>query len=304
MKDILQQHRQLRKIETLVENRTVYNAEFAELNIYETHQKAEQIYLQFKFPIIASMISGKKIMHLEEKASFDFLPGESVVLPANKKMIIDFPEANLKNPTQCLALGIDSTKIQETVDHYAQLTQVKGDQKLPTDMQLSPFHLNNDTNVQYLIDRLMTTFIGGNKAKDALLDLMIKELIVRLLQTNAKMALLHETSSLFDNNRMAFIVKYIRNNLTENINVDTLAQKACMSTSHFYKTFKNTFGETPIDYLNTQRLNLAKKLIRTTSRKLADIAHVCGFNSSSYFTRIFKMHEGMTPNQYRNSIFS
>ncbi len=302
MKSISQRHSELRKIETLVENRTVYSAEFAELNIYETHQKAEHVYLQFNFPIIASMLTGKKIMHLEEKASFDFLPGESVVLAADKKMIIDFPEANLNNPTQCLALGIDSTKIQETVDHYSQLTHIKGDQLLPVDMHLSAIHLNNNANVQYLINNLMSTFICGNKAKDALLDLMIKELIVRLLQTNAKMALLHETSSLFDNNRMAFIVKYIRNNLTENISVDCLAQKACMSTSHFYKTFKNTFGETPIDYLNTQRLNKAKKLIRTSSRKLADIAHVCGFNSSSYFTRIFKMHEGMTPNQYRNSL--
>lgn len=302
MKDILKPHRKLRKIETFVENRSVYSADFAELNIYETFQKAEQVYLKFDFPIIASMISGKKIMHLEEKESFDFLPGETLVLSANKKMIIDFPEAELHKPTQCLALGIDATKIQETIDHYSHFTHIKGDELLPKDLQVSPFHINNDDNVQYLINRLMTTFISGNKAKDALLDLMIQELIVRLLQTNAKMALLNETSFLFDNNRMAFIVKYIRNHFTENISVDAMAKKACMSTSHFYKMFKNTFGETPIDYLNTQRLNKAKQLIRTTSRKLADIAHVSGFNSSSYFTRVFKLNEGMTPNQYRNSV--
>jgi len=78
----LQHHRNLRRIETLVENRTIYSAEFAEMNIYETHQKAERVYLEFDFPIIASMISGRKVMHLEDKATFDFLPGESVVLPS------------------------------------------------------------------------------------------------------------------------------------------------------------------------------------------------------------------------------
>lgn len=302
MKDTLNHHRQLRKLDTLVENRTVYAADFAELNVYETHQKAEQVYLQFGFPIIASMITGKKIMHLEDQPSFEFLPGQSVVLPANKKMIIDFPEATYSNPTQCLALGVDTSKIQETIDTYKQLTYIKGDQEMISDLKLNSIHLNNDENVQFLINRLMRTFIGGNIAKDALLDVMIKELIIRLLQTNAKLALLSDANALFDNNRMAFIVKYIRNHLTDAISVEDMAKKACMSTSNFYKSFKHTFGETPMDYLNTQRIQLAKKLIRTTNRKIADISNVCGFNSSSYFTRIFKMSEGMTPNQYRNSI--
>jgi len=92
----LQNHVNYRKIETLVENRTIYSAEFAEMNIYETHKKANQVYLEFDCPIIASMISGRKIMHLKDKATFDFLPGESVVLPANKKMIIDFSRCNLR----------------------------------------------------------------------------------------------------------------------------------------------------------------------------------------------------------------
>ncbi len=302
MKEILNYHRQLRKLDTLVENRTVYGAEFAELNIYETHQQAEQVYLQFGFPIIASMLTGKKIMHLEEKASFDFLPGESVVLPANKKMIIDFPEASIDNPTQCLALGVDTSKIQETIATYKQLTYIKGDEEIPTQLNASAIYLNNDENVQFLVDRLMRTFISGSVAKDALLDVMIKELIIRLLQTNAKLALLSDANSLFDNNRMAFIVKYIRNHLTEDISVEKLAEKACMSSSHFYKSFKNTLGESPIDYLNAERIKLAKKLIRTTQKKMSDIAHVCGFNSSSYFIRSFKKSEGITPNQYRQSL--
>lgn len=302
MKEILNYHRQLRKLDTLVENRTVYGAEFAELNIYETHQKASHVYLQFGFPVIASMLTGKKIMHLEEKASFDFLPGESVVLPANKKMIIDFPEATHENPTQCLALGVDASKIQETIATYKQLTYIKGDEEIPTYLNESAIHLNNDENVQFLVDRLMRTFIGGSVAKDALLDVMIKELIIRLLQTNAKLALLSDANSLFDNNRMAFIVNYIRNHLTEDISVDQLAKKACMSSSHFYKSFKNTLGESPIDYLNAERIKLAKKLLRTTQDKMSDVAHVCGFNSASYFIRSFKKSEGITPIQYRQSL--
>jgi len=302
VKDILKTHQSLRKIETLVENRTVYGAEFAELNIYETHQKAESVYLEFDFPILASMISGKKIMHLEDLKSFDFLPGESVVLPSNKKMIIDFPEATLKHPTQCLALGIDHQKIEETVNTYQSLTEILGDEQIPLQLNSQTCHLANDPNIEFLIQRLMNTFIQTNKAKDALLDIMIKELIIRLLQTKAKLTLIKETSSLFDNNRMAFIVKYIREHFKENISVDSLAEKACMSTSNFYKKFKNTFGETPVDYLNTERIKFAKKLIRNSNKKIVEIAELAGFNSSSYFNRIFKKTEGITPNQYRLSL--
>lgn len=292
-------HRALRKIETLVENRTVYSTDFAELNIYETYQKAENVYLEFSYPIIASMISGKKIMHLNNVKTFDFVPGESVVLPAHEKMIIDFPEARLDNPTECLALGIDADKIRETVDFFNDKTRIEFEND-SFDFDEAVIHLQHNDNLQALVGRLTNTFVNGNSAKDILLDLMIKELIIRLLQTKARILLLKDDNMLFDNNRMAFIVKYIRDNLTEEINVDKLADKACMSKSSFFKAFKNTLGESPIDYLNSERIKLAKKLIRNTNHKLKEVAYQSGFNNVSYFNRQFKRIENITPKQYRD----
>src|SRR5690606_7678944 len=82
-----------RQLENHVENRTVYTLKNAELNIFETHLAAEQVHLSFGDPVLASMIKGKKIMHLNGIHSFDFLPGESVILPPGELMKIDFPEA-------------------------------------------------------------------------------------------------------------------------------------------------------------------------------------------------------------------
>ena len=93
MAGLLDQHRRNRKLTTLVENRTTYQADFAELNIYETHTVAERVELTFDFPVIASMLTGKKVMHLDQMPSFAFLPGESVVMPAGERMVIDFPIA-------------------------------------------------------------------------------------------------------------------------------------------------------------------------------------------------------------------
>jgi len=288
------------KLKTSIENRTIYSADYAELNVFETRQVAESVNLQFSFPIIASMLTGKKIMHLEGMKSFDFFPGESVVLPSDKRMVIDFPLANSKNPTRCLALGIDPDKIKETVEIFNENTRIdfENDQH---SFDASAVHLANNQQVQFVLDRIFSTFLEDDKAKDALLDLMVKELIIRLLQTKAKVMLL-DNETLFDNNRMAFIVKYMREHLTENIQVDKLADKACMSTSNFYRSFKNTLGESPIDYLNGERIKFAKKLIQRTNDKFADIAYKSGFNNTSYFNRQFKRFEKITPNQYRKLV--
>jgi len=88
-----------RRLETMVENQTSYTMNNAAMHVFETHEQAASVLLKFEQPVLASMIQGKKIMHLRDYEAFDFLPGESLVLPANESMCIDFPEAMAKNPT-------------------------------------------------------------------------------------------------------------------------------------------------------------------------------------------------------------
>ncbi|GAA0743881.1 MULTISPECIES: AraC family transcriptional regulator [Flavobacteriaceae] len=303
MNHLLRHHKSHRKLTTLVENRTTYNADYAELNIYETHEYAEKVSLTFNFPVIASMLTGKKIMHIDGLPSFDFFPGESVVMPTNKEMIIDFPLAKANDPTQCLALGIDSDKIDEVVEkfnHHVTIESENNNWKLDDNAS----HLINNVDVNHLVERLVHTFTNTTSSKDVLLDLMIQELIVRLLQTKAKAFLLNDTDGIFNDTRIGFVIKYIKQNLTnKDITVDLLAEKACMSASHFHKKFKNTLGVSPIDYINSEKIKFSKKLIKETKDlRMSEIAFKSGFNNTSYFNRQFKKMELMTPQQFKNSI--
>ncbi|TDY11289.1 AraC family transcriptional regulator [Meridianimaribacter flavus] len=303
MNHLLRHHKSHRKLTTLVENRTTYNADYAELNIYETHEYAEKVSLTFNFPVIASMLTGKKIMHIDGLPSFDFFPGESVVMPTNKEMIIDFPLAKANDPTQCLALGIDSDKIDEVVEkfnHHVTIDSENNNWKLDDNAS----HLINNVDVNHLVERLVHTFTNTTSSKDVLLDLMIQELIVRLLQTKAKAFLLNDTDGIFNDTRIGFVIKYIKQNLTnKDITVDLLAEKACMSASHFHKKFKNTLGVSPIDYINSEKIKFSKKLIKETKDlRMSEIAFKSGFNNTSYFNRQFKKMELMTPQQFKNSI--
>jgi len=303
MTSLLNQHRRNRKLTTLVENRTTYNAEYAELNIYETHAYAEKVSLTFGFPIIASMLTGKKIMHIDGFEAFDFFPGESVVMPTNKEMVIDFPLATEEKPTQCLALGIDAFKIEEVVQKFNQNVAIENENN-NWDLDNTASHLINNVDVNHLIERLTYTFTNNNKSKDVLLDLMIQELIVRLLQTKAKSLIINDTNNIFNDTRIGTVIKFIKDNLTnKDITVDQLAKKAYMSTSHFHKQFKNTLGVSPIDYINSEKIKFAKKLIKESKDvRMSEIAFKSGFNNTSYFNRQFKKMEMMTPAQFKSSI--
>ncbi|MBQ0786946.1 MAG: AraC family transcriptional regulator [Oceanihabitans sp.] len=303
MESLLHQHRNHRKLTTLVENRTTYSADYAELNIFETHAFAENISLTFNFPIIASMLTGKKIMHIDGFEPFDFFPGESVVMPTNKEMVIDFPVATKENPTQCLALGIDAFKIDEVVEKFNQHVAIENENNT-WDLDETSSHLINNTDVNHLIERLTYTFTNNNKSKDVLLDLMIQELIVRLLQTKAKSLIINDPHHVFNDTRIGTVIKFIKENLTnKDMSVDVLAKKAYMSASHFHKQFKNTLGISPIDYINSEKIKFSKKLMKqSTDFRMSEIAFKSGFNNTSYFNRQFKKMELMTPQQFKASI--
>ena len=95
------------------------------------------------------------------------------------------------------------------------------------------------------------------------------------------------------------VLDMINNDISAEINVDIAAHKAGFSKSYFEKSFRQLTGFTFIDYLNTMRLLHAQKLLSKTKKSITDVALECGFNSSNYFTTVFKKFTGTTPLKFR-----
>jgi AraC-like DNA-binding protein len=88
----------------------------------------------------------------------------------------------------------------------------------------------------------------------------------------------------------------------EPLNLDGLASAAHVSSRHFSRSFRRTFGETPHQYLLTRRLERARHLLRTTDWQVAEVCLSVGFTSVGSFTTTFRRHFGVTPTAYRREM--
>jgi AraC-like DNA-binding protein len=284
-------------LKTLVENRTIYNLENCELNLFETYERSIQVPLKFNDLVVTSMLRGKKVMHLFDDPAFDYLPGESVIIPANELMRIDFPEATLDKPTQCLALAIDNQKILNTLDLLNEKYPKEGRKDFWKLDELNYFFYNNDELAQ-TINKIINICRSTDISKDALADLALQELLVRIIQTQT-LNQLESNKSLSTNTYLTNIVSMIQSGLTDKLNLKILAQSAGMSTASLYRLFKRELGISPVEYIILERIKLAKKLLKNQDVYIKNVSYETGFDDCNYFIRTFKYYEGITPKQYQ-----
>lgn len=288
-------------LKTLVENRTTYTLNNCELNIFETHREAKDVNLVFGDLVLTTMLKGKKVMHLFDRPGFDYLPGESVIVPPNELMKIDFPEAEMQNPTQCIALSISKEMIENTFDL---LNERFPDKMLSEEwgLDLTNFHLINTQDLSEIINRFIRIGVKErSKEKDVIASLALKELLIRLTQTQARKLLQNTYKQLASSNRLGHVVDYIKNNIRENLTLENLSAQACMSKAHFSRSFKNELGLSPMEYILKERLTLAKNFLRSANYQIQEVCYMSGFNNVTYFIRAFKAEFGATPKVFQQT---
>lgn len=294
----------LSKLRTEVEQRTSYAVDKCELNIFETHRKAENVRLTFDGFTITSMLRGKKVLRSAGRdASLNYLPGESFILPSDSEMVIDFPEANHVNPTQCTALVIENSYLEKQLEYINDLYPRDTDYRNNWDLVPERLLLQNDENVAMLSSRLIRIFSGNDPLKDILIDIKLKELVLSIMR-------LRNYGELQDgrpggtqvNDRFHAVIEYIRRNITSVISPKELSSMACMSKSVFYRTFTNEFGVSPTQLILKEKINHAKSMMACGNSRIKEVCFALGFSDPNYFSRVFKKIEGITPGEYLQQV--
>lgn len=284
-------------LQTLVENRTAYTLAHCELNVFETYASSYQVPLTFNDFVVTSMLRGKKVMHLFDKQGFDYLPGQTVIVPADVTMKIDFPEASDTNPAQCIALAIDQQQINQTLGYLNEFFP-KEDANSKWILNYDEYHFYNNEEIAQLINKIIKVCAEPSREKDVLADLTLKELLIRIMQSQ-NLKLVNDDFATLNQNPLAYVIGYIKANLNEKISIDSLSNKACMSKATFYRLFKRELGISPNEYILATKMDKAKELLAKPENKIASISYELGFTDANYFIRAFKKIVGVTPGAFQ-----
>lgn len=107
------------------------------------------------------------------------------------------------------------------------------------------------------------------------------------------------------NNIIQNAVNYIDQHLFDEINVDEIAEISYVSKKQLYRVFYSVIGHTINDYILKRRISCAANDIKTTNKKIIDIAFDNGFSAHQTFCKTFKKFTGISPSTYKiiNSYF-
>ena len=95
------------------------------------------------------------------------------------------------------------------------------------------------------------------------------------------------------------VLEFIEKNYANPITLQELSASVSMSPKYFCRFFSEMTHQTPVDYLNRQRIEEACLQLAATDDSITEIAYRNGFNDLSYFIRTFKKYKGMTPGKYK-----
>jgi AraC-like DNA-binding protein len=176
-------------------------------------------------------------------------------------------------------LGLSSQESRQLMDRF---------------LQLSDCHFKAKRGIKPLFDRLFrlhdrpSTFLRQACMRAAVLQLLLTVL------DSAESCSLSETSE-----RIAAIVRLIRERPESRFRLGELAGKAHLSLPRFKGVFKAETGLSPWQFIIQTRIEAAQKRLRGEETPITDIAMDLGFPSSQYFATVFKRVTRMTPGECR-----
>lgn len=104
-----------------------------------------------------------------------------------------------------------------------------------------------------------------------------------------------------ENPHIKSIKQYIFSNLSKPLTLTEIADAVHLAPTYLCNLFKKETGETVVEYITTQKVDFAKRLMIVKDLPLYDIAERCGFGDYKHFSHTFKRVVGISPMQYRKA---
>ena len=103
------------------------------------------------------------------------------------------------------------------------------------------------------------------------------------------------------NSALMKAIDYINDNYTAALGMKELCEVSGVSKQHLCLLFRNTLNTRPMEYIAKRRIQAAKELLTGSGKSVEEIAAEMGFCSASYFCKLFKRYEGISPSRFRRA---
>lgn len=140
--------------------------------------------------------------------------------------------------------------------------------------------------------------------RDTIAPLVVEEIVVRLLRSDASTAIRNITAVTRSALRIQKSIQFIQIEFRRPLSVSDLATQAAMSPSHYAHSFRQVAGVSPMRYLRDVRLDKARALLLGGGLHASEVAASVGFESSAHFTREFKRRFDVSPTEYTRQMSS
>jgi len=268
------------------------------VSIYDTYEKCRRVRLDSNELMFCGMMTGRKVMHSPniDKGQV-FLPHESFVIAPNNYVEIDFPVASLSEPTSCLTIEIAKEKVNLLKDRMCD-SQPFIEKATHWETGEPILHTHHSNNTQRLLGRITHLFSENHPDRNALIELNISELIIRMLRHKTRDFLLRYCHRDPEFNSLVAALDWINCNLSKPLDIKQLCRHACMSRSRLYLEFKKNLGCSPVELQQQLRLKLVADRIRK-GETVTSISYDLGFSSPSHLCSRFKAFFGCTASEYK-----
>ena len=151
---------------------------------------------------------------------------------------------------------------------------------------------------QRLADQIRSPVPGSRPYAEALQT----QIAVHLLRHYSSLAPPEEMAMGVVDHRLGAVIEYIRQNLCDDVSLETLAGIAGLSPNYFLGAFREATGRTPHRYVTELRVARACELLRDPHRPITEVSLAVGFSSQSHLTEVFRRTMKTTPAAYRREV--
>lgn len=160
------------------------------------------------------------------------------------------------------------------------------------------FHLDSREmqNIEFLISRMLYEFIHYTDYSDTIIQNLLECLFIMILR---KCNFDAKDKASAENDSVRKAILYLHSHYQEDPTLTQLSEIAGLNKNYFSSLFHNSTGKTYKEYINSLKLDHAKKLVLTGNTPINEICYDSGYKSFTNFLRVFKETYGVSPGVMR-----